>query len=312
MSRRAPLTLVVAVPLLLAAAACEPDAHPAGQEEPVCEPPTFASDLPDEIAESSGVAASRAHPGVFWTHNDAGWDPVVFAIDSTGTILTTVRVDGATNRDWEDIELAPCVPGGTDHCLFIGDIGDNDERHSRIAVYRIPEPDPWTDTVSAPATAIRAVYSDGPRDAEALFVTDQGIYIINKGRSHAVDLFQIPAPYRPDQVVTLIPVQRLAPPPTSVSTLVTAAAASPTGDRVAVRTYGDITFFQIDGDTLAPLGRPATLVAPDQRQGEAVDFIDADRLILTTEAQGGHPASVAVVRCNPLREPTQSPPDTAP
>lgn len=259
--------------------------------------------LPDEIEESSGVAASRNHPGVFWTHNDSGWDPVVFAVDSLGTILARVRVDGATNRDWEDIELAPCAPGRAQDCLFIGDIGDNNERHARIGVYRIPEPDPWTDSVSQRATIFRATYPDGARDAEALFVTDRGIHIISKGRSHGIDLFRIDPPYRAGRTVALSPLQRLAPPPTSISDLVTAAAASEDQRRVVVRTYGGLQFFELDGDTLVPLGRPADLVAPEQRQGEGVDFLFDHRLVLTSEAQRPHPPNLALVRCNPLRHP---------
>jgi hypothetical protein len=281
-------------------AGCAPDTTVWGAD--VCDDPEISVVLPDEIAESSGVAASRTYPGVYWTHNDSGWDPEIFAVDSTGAVLARVRVAGATNRDWEDIEAAPCTPGGTEPCLFIGDIGDNNEHHARIGVYRIPEPNPWTDTVSARAVIFRGTYPDGSRDAEALFVTDQGIHIINKGRSHAIELFRLPPPYRAGRTVPLVRLQQLAPPPTSVSAQVTAAAASTDQQRVVVRTYGGLQFFQIDGDTLATHGRPAELVAPEQRQGEGVDFLDHGRYVLTSEGQGPHPASMAIVRCR-LMEP---------
>lgn len=275
---------------------CAPDT-PVRQDE-VCAEPEISVRLPDDIAESSGVAASRTHPGVYWTHNDSGWDAEIFAVDSTGAILTRVRIHGATNRDWEDIEAAPCNPGGTDPCLFIGDIGDNHERHSRIGIYRIPEPDPWTDTVSARAVIFRATYPDGPRDAEALFVTDQGIHIVNKGRSHAIELFRLAPPYRAGATVPLARIQHIAPPPTSVSAQVTGGAASLDQNRVVLRTYGGLLFFQVEDDTLALQGR-AEIVAPEQRQGEAVDFLAGNRFVLTTEGQAGHPASLAIVRCEP-------------
>lgn len=287
-------------------AGCEPG-DPGWEEDGVCDPPYSSTPLAPDIAESSGVAASRAYPGVFWTHNDSGWDAVVFAVDSTGQVLASVRVDGATNRDWEDIELAPCEPGSSRACLFIGDIGDNNERHPRIAVYRIPEPDPRVDSVSARATILRATYRDGPRDAEALFVTDQGIHIINKGRSDAIHLYRIRPPYRNGSITELTPLQRLAPPPTSVSAQVTAAAASPDQRRVVLRTYGDLRFFEISGDTLVPLGRSAGLVVPEQRQGEGADFIDDHRLVLTSEQQAPNPASIAIVRCDPRRPPPGGP-----
>jgi hypothetical protein len=295
MTRRyAPTAAVLALTL----AGCS-GSEPYVEGEDVCASPTVSVDLPDDIAESSGVAVSRRHPGVFWTHNDSGWDPVVFAVDSTGAILARVRVPDVTNRDWEDIELAPCNPGDDEHCLFIGEIGDNRERHPRIAVYRIPEPDPRADSVSQTPTILRAIYQDGPRDAEALFVTERGIFLVNKGRSHAVDLFHIEPPYRHGQTVTLVARQQIAPPPTSVSAQVTGAAASIDGRRVVLRTYGGIQFFIMEGDTLVADGRPATLVAPDQRQGEGIDFLDTDRFVLTSESQGPHPANLSVVRCTP-------------
>jgi hypothetical protein len=270
-------------------------------EDGVCDPPDTLYPFPADIPESSGVAVSRTYPGVFWTHNDSGWDPVVFAVDSTGAVLARVRVAGATNRDWEDVEVASCSPGAAEDCLFIGDIGDNNDRHPRIAVYRIPEPDPRADSVSAPATIIRATYKDGPRDAEALFVTDRGVHIINKGRSHAIHLYRIPPPYRTGRTTVLEPLQQLAPPPTSLSAQVTAAAASPDQRRVVVRTYGELRFFEIDGDTLVAAGRSAGLVVPEQRQGEGVDFVDEDRYVLTSEQQLPSPASIAIVRCDPHR-----------
>jgi hypothetical protein len=308
-------TAVSALTLLVVLAACEPEAPV--WDDGVCDPPDLSVVLPDEVRESSGVAASRQYPDVFWTHNDSGWDAYVFAVDSAGALRGQVRVAGATNRDWEDIEVAPCEPGSERSCIFIGDIGDNHDRHPNIGVYRIPEPDPWNDTVSAQAVIFRGRYADGPRDAEALFVTDQGIHIINKGRSHAIDLYRIPPPYRPGATIALEPLQRIAPPPTSVSAQVTAAAASVDQRRVVVRTYGGLRFYEIAGDTLAPFGRPAGLVAPDQRQGEGADFTHDGRLVLTSETQTPSPATLAIVRCDPLRPApdtgsTAPPDDTTP
>ena len=46
------------------------------------------------VGESSGVAASPAHPGVFWTVNDSGNDPVLFATDTLGAFDVKAHVDG--------------------------------------------------------------------------------------------------------------------------------------------------------------------------------------------------------------------------
>src|SRR5690606_25780786 len=118
-------------------------------------------------------------PGIRWTHNDSGGEPEIYAIDEQGRLVGTVRVPGAENRDWEDIALAPCATGD---CIYIADIGDNAARRAEVVIYRVPEPDPSAEaTETAERFAFR--YSDGARDAEALFVLpERGLYVVSKGR----------------------------------------------------------------------------------------------------------------------------------
>jgi hypothetical protein len=291
--------------LLAGLSACGPAPPPDTVGNNVCDAPTVDVGLPTALRETSGIAVSRTHAGVFWSHNDSGGDPAVIAVDSTGRVLAQIRVTDAFNRDWEDIAVGPCEPGGGD-CIFIAEIGDNDEKYPHVAVYRIPEPDPATDSASAPADIFRFTYPDGPRDAEGLYVTGRGIHIVSKGRSDAIELFRLNPPYAPGNTVEAGRIQRLQPPPASASFQATAAAIDPTGRRVAVRTYADLRFFDVDGDTLAPVGRPADRVAPGQLQGEGLDFIDPNRLVVTGEARGGQQARLAVVTCDPLRAPADS------
>src|SRR5436190_4224224 len=58
-----------------------------------------------ELTESSGLVASRTFPGVFWTHNDHGSIPQLFAISRFGGTLGKFKVTGATISDWEDISI---------------------------------------------------------------------------------------------------------------------------------------------------------------------------------------------------------------
>lgn len=283
---------------LAAACAPAPENEVATHATGACEAPVSWGTLPDEVREASGVAASRVHAGVFWTHNDSGGDSAVFAIDSTGTLIGRVRIRGAGNRDWEDIAVAPCTPGAANDCLFIGDIGDNSELRERIIIYRVPEPDPRTDTVSRNADRIAAVFPGGARDAEALFVTDRGLHLVTKGRSQSIELYRLPPPYRTDRQGRLLRVQEIAPPPTSVSAQVTAAAVSPDGRIVVIRTYSGLRFFDAAQDTLRPLGLAADFVWPAQPLGEGVDFTPDGRLVLTGEAAGRQPATIGATVCD--------------
>src|SRR5919107_911116 len=103
-------------------------------------PPTRITTIKNEsINESSGLVASRTSPGVYWTHNDSGDGPFIYALDTRGQSLGTFRVTGATNRDWEDIAAGP-GPQPNRPYLYVGDIGDNDSKRNEVVVYRVPEP----------------------------------------------------------------------------------------------------------------------------------------------------------------------------
>src|SRR5690242_4444205 len=100
-------------------------------------PPTQIATIKDEaIDESSGLVASRTSPGAYWTHNDSGDGPFIYALDTRGNTLGIFRVPGATNRDWEDISQGPGPQLGRSY-LYIGDIGDNDRKRADIVVYRV-------------------------------------------------------------------------------------------------------------------------------------------------------------------------------
>src|SRR5262245_5258310 len=94
-----------------------------------------AAALPD-LPEASGLAVSRRHPGIIWSHNDSGNDTVLFALDSSGQVRGRVRVP-IEMRDWEDVSAGRCPAGS---CLYLADIGDNRQVRRQIRIVRVPEP----------------------------------------------------------------------------------------------------------------------------------------------------------------------------
>ena len=70
--------------------------------------PEIAGDIQtSDIQESSGIVASRAHASALWTHNDSGGEPKIYPISTTGEGMGTFFLEGAQNRDWEDIAIGP-------------------------------------------------------------------------------------------------------------------------------------------------------------------------------------------------------------
>lgn len=190
------------------------------------------------ISESSGLAASRRFTGVFWTHNDSGNPPVLYAVDQTGRLLAEAPV-AARNIDWEDIAVA-------DDRIYIADIGNNNAARRTVQVVELSEPDPS----NVPAGPLRPTctwsltYPDDHRfDSEAFFVIGGHGYLISKQRNLApavVCRFVLDRS-RPtqqmEQVMTL-----------PIRVPVTAADVSEDGRWLLVLTVAGPRVFEINGD----------------------------------------------------------------
>lgn len=251
---------------------------------PTCRVADAAQPLPAEVRESSGLAQSRRAPELFWTHNDAGHGPDLFALDAGGALVRQVSVTGAEAVDWEDLAAGPCGEGD---CLYIGDIGDNDAERDRITIYRLSEPEGDVAGTAA-AEPLHARFPDGPRDAESLFVLPSGdLFVVTKGRRGPVALYRYPAPQRPGETVTLERVRELFPEPEDNDDRVTGATASPDGNWVGVRTYRTLYLYPtsalVGGEVVEPT--QVDLQPLGQEQGESVAIARDGTVLMTSEAE---------------------------
>ena len=268
--------------MALAASACAAKPAPAFVSAE-CSAAGPTRTLPVAIRETSGLSLSRSHPGILWTHNDSGNEPLLYALDTAGMLAGTVRVRGANLVDWEDMAAGPCDSGS---CLFIADIGDNGGKRESVSIYMVPEPSP-ADSVTAPATRFSVRYPDRPRDAEAMFVLPNGdLYIVSKGRRDSIALFRYAKEIqRADSTVTLERVRDLWPRPKSGYDRVTGATITPDGRHVAIRSYGSMFVFTSDGllTGAAPV-LTVDLKPLREPQGESVAVSDSGHVWLTSEA----------------------------
>jgi len=263
-------------------------------------PAVKVAEIKDEsIDESSGLVASRTSPGAYWTHNDSGDGPFIYAFNTRGESLATYRVTGATNRDWEDVAAGPGPQQGRSY-LYIGDIGDNDAVRSEVIVYRVPEPElKPTDKNSSkkrplttePAEAIRLVYPDGKHDAETLLVhpTTGNLYILTKVAFANPTVYEAPAPLTAGNTIRLKKIGQVHVPSLFGGAL-TGGSVSPDGRRVALCDY-----FQGYELTLPPAStnfddiwkqKMTGFDLGKRKQGEAVTYrIDGRALLATSEGK---------------------------
>ena len=224
------------------------------------------------ITESSGLAASHLHKGVYWTHNDSDDGPYLYAVDSaTGRTLARITLSGiGTPRDVEAVSIGP------DGRIYVGDIGDNlGGTWPYVWIYALPEPKKLVDqTVRATQYVVK--YSDGARDAESMVVDpgDGRVYIVDK-KEDGGHLYEGPATLSSSGSNIFKPVA-------TVDLWATDAALSPDGGQLAVRGYfGGVLYDWKGGGRIKRAGR---LNVPLQGQGESVTYsADGTKLMFGSE-----------------------------
>ncbi|WP_393059725.1 WD40 repeat domain-containing protein [Streptomyces sp. LN549] len=260
------LTVSATVAALLSFAAVAPALADDGEADR-----SFTIEDP-QITESSGLAASRAHPGIYWTHNDSDDGPYVFAVDSrTGKTVARIAMKGVgAPRDVEAISLGP------DGNLYVGDIGDNlNGSWDHVWIYRFPEPKELRDA-TVRATQFDVKYADGPRNAEALMVHPKTgrVYIASKNEDGG-GLYEGPAKLTTggDNVF-----RRVGEVP-----WVTDGAFSPDGKELVLRSY-----FSARGYPFANgrLGKDYPVESPLLGQSESVTYTaDGSALMYGSEGE---------------------------
>lgn len=261
------------------------------------------------MRESSGLAISRHHPGVYWTHNDSGDQPRVYAFDSTGAPLRTFEVAGARAVDWEDMDAGPCPlvgpQGPYPRCLYLADFGDNARGRDTLTVYVVAEPDLQASPDTLPLLGrVRFRYPDEPHDAELLAVSPVGdLVVVTKGRTRSVLLYTLPAAdlraaLAADRAVTLAPGRTLPIQPDGrIGRMVTGGSFRADGRELAVRTYTEVYFVPWPlGPPGREVGRRCVLARLDGG-GEALAYLGPDTLLLTSEAVGMEPGILTRVVC---------------
>lgn len=271
-------------------------------------PTTIANLKNPGITESSGLAASRSNPAIYWTHNDSGDEPFVYAFDSKGESRGVFHLAGAQARDWEDMAVGPGPRRGQSY-LYLGDIGDNDKKRSEIVVYRVPEPKlTAADKDSSrrfprPTTtvdAIRLRYPDGKFDAETLMVhpTSGNLYIVTKVMLKNATVYEAPAPLVAGKVITMKRIGDIKV-PSVIGGALTGGSISPDGRRVALCDY-----LQAYEAVLPPSSKnfddvwKQTFTAfrlGQREQGEAITY-RADGKALLATSEGKHPPVIQVER----------------
>lgn len=221
-----------------------------------------------KLAEASGLVASVANPGYYWSHNDGENPAEVFLIDDKAKIVMTCKLANVANRDWEDIAVGPGVQEGKSY-LYVGDIGDNLSQYPYKMIYTFVEPVlSEGDQVIGKFDTIVFKLSDGVRDTEAMMIDPMtnDIFIISK-REDSVRLYEIPYPFISGDTLqaeykTTLPFTKIV-----------AASISADGTEVLMKNYDHLYYWKRTEDESIPellVRKPTELNYLQEAQGEAI------------------------------------------
>jgi hypothetical protein len=268
-----------------------------------------------DLDEASGMAPSHYHEGLYFLHNDDG-EPRLYATNRTGADLGTFTIEGAHNRDWEDLTAVPSDAGPL---LVVADTGDNFAQHEQVWLYFAVEPQlPAGERYAGSVAlhhAIELTYPDGPRDCESVAwdPSSDRIYFLSKrdnpsriySISRAQALAEGGAVLRFDGTVHLF----RAPTARDIRNFGRRDGpwvSQPTGldfDRggrlAAVISYRSLYLFERGADETWPQAfqrKPLEFEGPPSKKEEAVAFdVDGVQIAITTE---GTPAPLYHFRMN--------------
>lgn len=254
----------------------------------------------DQVKESSGLARGLANPGVFWTHNDSGDGPRLYAFGADGAARGVADLEGpgVRNVDWEDI--SSFTEGGRPF-LLVADTGDNRLERTVYTLYVVPEPDLSAAGGSASATPSRTIrfrYEDGSHDCEAAAVdpTTGAAYLVMKVWSGKAGIYSVACRESTDDE----PCRAVAIGTASLPRA-TGMDFSADGLRAVVVTRGDaFEFERTPGETWpeAFARKPRRVDLPHRKQGESICYGPDDAtLYLTSECAKREPGP-----CVPLIE----------
>lgn len=277
------------------------------------------------LVELSGLAPATGST-VHWGHNDHGNAARLYRVGADGADLGAVAVEGARNRDWEDLAWMDTAAG---RCLLVGDIGDNLARREHARVYFVPEPAADADTVAATGT-LTVRYPDGARDAEGLAFDprERALYLLSKRETPPV-LYRLPvgadcaAGDDAGTVAERVAEVVLPPPPPwqlfsgphfgLMFNLPTALDISTDGARLAVLAYGAVVVYdRADGEDWASAlrRRGARVVFPPMEQAEALSLsADGTSALIGSEGEPGHMQRVVLPAFDAKRPPRAQPLD---
>jgi len=229
------------------------------------------------VKESSGICRSIKHLGVYWTHNDSGSKPILYAFDELGTDICQLSLS-CPAMDWEDIasNLVNNVP-----TIILADVGDNEMKRGTYSIRVITEPEILSSS-NIPFETITFKYPDGlSHNCESICLRSDGVIVLvtKNHPSGGTKVFEIRSYLSGHTETTCTFIRNIS---TTIG-IITSMDISPSGDKYVLLGGGYASLYTIENNFKTPYKR---IRLPKMFQPEAICFSQNDLyLLITCEVQ---------------------------
>lgn len=240
--------------------------------------------FPSKLKEVSGMETTQ--DGHLWVIEDSGNKDNIYKVDQTTNIMKSLKIDHATNQDWEELTMDNAGN------LYIGDFGNNGNTRKNLVIYKVDstqlskkEPKAKKIKFSYPEQTAFPPKNDSLYfDTEGFFHWEDNLYIFTKNRTRPYDgktlVYRVPdneGDYNAELLDTLF----LCGDQNRCS--VTGADISPDGRTIALLSYGLvflITDFELPDFSKASI---QTIDLECKTQIESICFLDNTTLLIADE-----------------------------
>lgn len=145
--------------------------------------------FPESLKEVSGMVYHNENK-LIYVLEDKGNENMIYSFDTLGNQINKIKILGVENTDWEDLSV------DANGNLYIGNFGNNDNKRTDLAIYKIAKEDLNLNSVT-PIQTISFNYPEQtsfpPKknnllfDCEAFVIIDSSLYLFTKNRSKNFD-----------------------------------------------------------------------------------------------------------------------------
>ncbi|MFD2822901.1 hypothetical protein ACFS5M_04420 [Lacinutrix iliipiscaria] len=141
-------------------------------------------DISPSLTEVSAIE-TVSNLDLLWVVEDAGNQPIIYGLNTNGSIETSIQISNSKNKDWEDL-----TTDSTGN-LYVGDFGNNNKKRKYFKIYKVENLDTTNNKTTAKTINFKLPVTVKSLNFESFFLWKNAFYIFSKD-AKTCQLFKVP------------------------------------------------------------------------------------------------------------------------